>query len=119
VTPRTPEAWILGLTSWRRIFAHDRKAAFLRSQDILSGGIRSWPELAESTTSHRWFKITSIVVSQLISSLLLNGRVLSQFFPLLPIVSNLSPVGFQLDPSLILDTTSSLDYILVILVNLI
>ena len=41
------------------------------------------------------------------------------FSPYLPIVSNLSPVSFQLDPSLILDTTSSLDYILVILVNLI
>jgi hypothetical protein len=42
-----------------------------------------------------------------------------QFFPLLPFVSNLSLVSFQLDPSLILDATSSFDHILVILVNLI
>jgi hypothetical protein len=40
-------------------------------------------------------------------------------FSFIALFSNLSPVSFQFDPSLILDATSSFDHILVILVNLI
>jgi len=114
---RTPGAWILGLTSWRRIFAHDQKAAFLQSQTSFLGGLvlgLSSPRARQAIVGSKSHQCPS----QLPVSCSMEG-VLSQFFPSLPFVSNLSPVSFQLDPSFILDATSSFDHILVILINLI